>query len=84
MQTDQKHDPVLNRDPVMTKRQAATYIGLSLAALDRERALGRFADEIALSARRLGWRRSALDEWLKSRVVKRAKRAAEQIEARGA
>ena len=59
--------PDLARNRVMIRKEAADFCGLSPATFRRLNETGRFPTPIRLSERRLGWRVSALLEWLDCR-----------------
>ena len=57
--------PLSSGDVILSKRQVATLTGLSVSTIDR-RPPG-FPEPIELSARRVGWLRSSVEAWLRSR-----------------
>lgn len=59
--------PDLARNRVVITKEAATFCGLSLSTFRRLNARNQFPAPIRLSERRLGWRVSALLEWLDCR-----------------
>lgn len=59
--------PDIARNRVMIRKEAAEFCGLSPATFRRLNETGRFPTPIRLSERRLGWRVSALIEWLDCR-----------------
>jgi predicted DNA-binding transcriptional regulator AlpA len=61
----------MNKDTLLTERDLAVYIGLSLPTLQRMRAAGTGPQFVQLSQRRIAYRRSAVDAWLAARTTDR-------------
>lgn len=57
----------LPRDPVIRPREAAAYTGLSESRLAKLRMTGDGPRFVKLSTTRVGYRHSALEEWLRER-----------------
>jgi excisionase family DNA binding protein len=53
----------------MTRREAAEYLGLSPATLEVWASTGRYSLPFVKVGRRAFYRRSDLDEWIRSRTV---------------
>jgi predicted DNA-binding transcriptional regulator AlpA len=58
-------------DNLLTERDLAVYLGLSLPTLQRMRAAGTGPQFVQLSQRRIAYRRSAVDAWLAGRTTDR-------------
>ncbi len=56
---------------LLTERDLALYIGLSLPTLQRMRAAGTGPQFVQLSLRRIAYRRSDVDAWLAARTTDR-------------
>jgi predicted DNA-binding transcriptional regulator AlpA len=56
-----------NNQEILNEREVADWLGLSEPTLFRHRRDGTGPKFIQLSARRVAYRRSAIDEWLKDR-----------------
>ena len=56
-------------DPILDKSLAATLADLSVSTLDRLRKNKLFPQPLKLSARRVGWRLSTVQNWIASRSV---------------
>jgi prophage regulatory protein len=54
---------------VLSPRQVAAYLGLSLATVWRLVRSGRLPQPIRLSPNRCGWRRAEIDRWLDERIA---------------
>lgn len=54
-------------DPILDKSLAATLADLSVSTLDRLRKDKLFPEPLKLSARRVGWRLSTVQNWIASR-----------------
>jgi predicted DNA-binding transcriptional regulator AlpA len=54
-------------DPILKKQEVSKLVDLSPATIDRLRARNEFPPPVKLSTRRVGWRHSAIQEWLSSR-----------------
>ncbi len=54
-------------DAILSEREIANWLGVSTATLQRWRAQGYGPTWMRLSERRLGYRTSEIDRWLKSR-----------------
>ena len=58
-------------DILLTERDLAVYLGLSLPTLQRMRADGTGPQFVQLSQRRIAYRRSDVDAWLTARTTDR-------------
>ena len=58
-----------NSDHVVPERQAASILGVSADTLRRQVAKGEGPCRLRLSARRVGYRMSDIENWLKSREM---------------
>lgn len=58
-------------DPLLNEKQLAAWLGVSLPSLHRLRSAGNGPPFVQLSARRIGYRRSAVERWLEARTVTR-------------
>jgi predicted DNA-binding transcriptional regulator AlpA len=57
----------VERDPLLTERELSTWLGISEPTLFRHRRDGTGPSFIRLSTRRVAYRRSAVEEWLRTR-----------------
>jgi predicted DNA-binding transcriptional regulator AlpA len=57
----------VERDPLLTERDLSTWLGISEPTLFRHRRDGTGPAFIRLSARRVAYRRTAVEEWLAQR-----------------
>ena len=57
------------RAEVLRPREAARYVGVSRATIDRWRKAGKFPKALQLGDQAIGWRRSDLDAWLNERPL---------------
>lgn len=55
---------IINSDSIVCPKQAAAMLAVSVTTLWRLRRTGEFPPPIRLSARRIGWRVSAIQEYL--------------------
>ena len=62
--------PAINQPEILTERQVARWLGLSEPTLFRHRRDGTGPIFIRLSARRVAYRRSAVEAWLREREHK--------------
>lgn len=60
--------PELAGARILSEREAAAFVGLSVATMERKRTLGRGPRFVRLSERRLGYRVNDLVEWLAERA----------------
>lgn len=61
---------MINQSPlVLRKKEAAKFVGISVATLDRLRVAGRFVKPIQLGEQAIGFLQSHLEEWVASRPV---------------
>jgi predicted DNA-binding transcriptional regulator AlpA len=58
---------MFNNNEILTESDLCNWLGLSEPTLFRHRRNGTGPKFIRLSARRVGYRRSAVEEWLKKR-----------------
>ncbi len=70
-------------DEILTEREVSDWIGLSEPTLFRHRRNGTGPTFIRLSARRVGYRRSAIEAWLREREHTRLSAAAPELEQHG-
>lgn len=61
----------LNLDPLLTEKELAGWLGVSLPSLQRMRSNGTGPRYIQLSRRRLAYRKSDVEVWLSSRTTNR-------------
>ena len=59
------------RYQVLNERQLAEMLGVGISTLQRWRGLGHGPDFLQLSARRIGYRRSTIEQWLAEREHER-------------
>lgn len=57
------------RPIVLRKKEAAKFLGISIATLDRLRNAGDFAKPVQLSVQAIGFMQKDLEEWLSNRPV---------------
>ena len=57
-------------DPIVSKRETALLVGLSLSTLDRMVARKKFPSPIQLSVRRIGWPLSSIQAWISARSTR--------------
>jgi len=62
------HDLV---DQLLNEKQVATWLGISLPSLQRQRSNGSGPQFVQLSERRIGYRKSAVERWLEARTINR-------------
>jgi predicted DNA-binding transcriptional regulator AlpA len=62
-------DPPL--EALCTEKQVSNWLGISVPSLQRMRSNGCGPAFVQLSARRIGYRKSAIETWLLSRTVNR-------------
>jgi|SoiMethySBSTD1v2_1073268.scaffolds.fasta_scaffold509322_2 predicted DNA-binding transcriptional regulator AlpA len=60
-----------NLDPILSERELAAWLGISLPSLQRMRSSGRGPHFIQLSNRRIGYRKSTVEQWLEARTIAR-------------
>ena len=60
-----------NSDALLNEKQLSAWLGISLPSLQRHRANGSGPPFVQLSERRIAYRRSAVNEWLKTRTITR-------------
>lgn len=58
-------------DPLLNEKQLAAWLGISLPNLQRRRSDGSGPPFVQLSARRIGYRKSAVERWLEGRTISR-------------
>jgi predicted DNA-binding transcriptional regulator AlpA len=63
--------PAIDQPEILTERQVARWLGLSEPTLFRHRRDGTGPTLIRLSARRVAYRRSAVEAWLNEREHQR-------------
>ena len=68
---DDRDEPQPNPRPlarVLSAREVATLLGVSMATLYRLRQAGTLPNPIRISRQRVGWRSDAIAAWLESRA----------------
>ncbi len=70
-------------DEILTEREVSDWIGVSEPTLFRHRRDGTGPTFIRLSTRRVGYRRSAIETWLREREQTRLGGAAAELEQYG-
>lgn len=61
--------PDLPRDRLMTVREVTAETSLSIATIYRRMAAGEFPRALHLGGNRVGWRASAVDQWMRDREL---------------
>ena len=56
-------------DPILTEKQLAAWLSVSLPSLQRHRSDGSGPAFVQLSERRIGYRKSAVERWLAARTI---------------
>lgn len=72
-----EHDwgrPPAGCEPILTEKQLSGWLGISLPTLQRLRSSGAGPRFVRLSERRIGYRRSVVEQWLEGRTAVRAGR----------
>jgi predicted DNA-binding transcriptional regulator AlpA len=64
-------DQVTSPDTLLTERELATYLRISVPTVQRMRAAGTGPRFVQLSERRIGYRRASVDAWLAARTTDR-------------
>ena len=62
---------VTYEDRVLGEKEVSAWLGVSLPNLQRMRSSGSGPRYVQLSARRIGYRKSAVEAWLTSRTIDR-------------
>ena len=57
-------------DPILSEGEVATWLATSRATLQRQRSHGGGPPFVRLSERRVGYRRSAVEQWLNTRTCR--------------
>jgi predicted DNA-binding transcriptional regulator AlpA len=70
-------------DEILTEREVSDWIGVSEPTLFRHRRAGTGPTFIRLSTRRVGYRRSAIESWLREREQTQLGGAAPELEQHG-
>jgi predicted DNA-binding transcriptional regulator AlpA len=65
-------------DQLLNEKQVAAWIGISLPSLQRMRAGGSGPPFVQLSRRRIGYKKSSIEDWLQSRTIMRVGELTEQ------
>jgi predicted DNA-binding transcriptional regulator AlpA len=60
-----------NLDPILCEEELARWLDTSRPTLQRQRSDGSGPPFIQLSNRRIGYRKSAVEQWLTTRTIKR-------------
>jgi predicted DNA-binding transcriptional regulator AlpA len=58
-------------DPILNEKQLAAWLGISAPNVQRHRADGTGPPFVQLSERRIGYRKSAVEQWLEARTINR-------------
>lgn len=65
-------------DPILNEEELAEWLDISRPTLQRQRSDGGGPPFIQLSARRIGYRKSAVEQWLEARTIQRVGGLVEQ------
>ena len=65
-------------DPILNEEELAEWLDISRPTLQRQRSDGSGPPFVQLSARRIGYRKSAVEQWLVARTIKRVGGLVEQ------
>ena len=65
-------------DPILNEEELAQWLDISRPTLQRQRSDGGGPPFVQLSARRIGYRKSAVEQWLEARTIERVGRLVEQ------
>ena len=68
MNVDQRE---LTLETLFTEKQVSRWLGISIPSLQRMRSNGCGPAFVQLSARRIGYRKSAVETWLSARTISR-------------
>ena len=55
--------------PLLNEKQLATWLGISLPSLQRMRSNGTGPPFVQLSQRRIGYKKSAVEQWLQAHTI---------------
>lgn len=58
-------------DPILNEEELAEWLDISRPTLQRQRSDGGGPPFVQLSARRIGYRKSAVEQWLEARTLER-------------
>jgi predicted DNA-binding transcriptional regulator AlpA len=58
-------------DPILTEQEYRAWVGISAPTAQRQRSEGMGPPFVQLSDRRIGYRRSAVEQWLEARTISR-------------
>jgi predicted DNA-binding transcriptional regulator AlpA len=58
-------------DQLLNEKQVAAWIGISLPSLQRMRSDGSGPPFVQLSQRRIGYKKSSIEDWLQARTITR-------------
>ncbi|MDE2284571.1 MAG: AlpA family phage regulatory protein [Hyphomicrobiales bacterium] len=58
-------------DPILSEEEYRAWVGISAPTAQRQRSDGNGPPFVRLSARRIGYRKSAVEQWLEARTVNR-------------
>jgi predicted DNA-binding transcriptional regulator AlpA len=58
-------------DPILTEEEYRAWVNLSAPTAQRQRSDGSGPPFVQLSARRIGYRKSAVERWLETRTISR-------------
>jgi predicted DNA-binding transcriptional regulator AlpA len=58
-------------DPILNEEELAQWLDISRPTLQRQRSDGGGPPFVQLSARRIGYRKSAVEQWLEARTIER-------------
>jgi predicted DNA-binding transcriptional regulator AlpA len=65
-------------DPILNEEELAKWLDVSRPTLQRQRSDGGGPPFIQLSARRIGYRKSRVEQWLEARTIERVGEPVEQ------
>jgi predicted DNA-binding transcriptional regulator AlpA len=58
-------------DQLLNEKQLASWLGISLPSLQRMRSDGSGPPFVQLSQRRIGYKKSSIEDWLQARTIRR-------------
>lgn len=65
-------------DPILSEEELAEWLDISRPTLQRQRSDGGGPPFVQLSTRRIGYRKSAVEQWLEARTIERVGGLVEQ------
>ena len=63
--------PYIVEDQLLNEKQVAAWLGISTPCLQRMRSNGSGPPFVQLSERRIGYRKSDVEQWLRTRTINR-------------